>query len=61
MKINKNTLQSVQKHKYTNIFLEPGNADITSHINFKLFSKILKKNNLSVKKNNNNRMSFYKS
>ena len=28
----------------------PGNSDITSHINFKLFYKILKKNNLNVKK-----------
>ena len=28
----------------------PQNADITSHINFKLFHKILKKNNLNVEK-----------
>ena len=28
----------------------PGYSDITSHINFKLFQKILKKNNLNVKK-----------
>jgi len=45
-----NSLQSVKKHKYTNILNQPGNSDITHHINFKLFSKILKKNNLYVKK-----------
>jgi len=49
-KKNRNTLQSVKKHKYTNLFLEPGHSDITSHINFELFYKILKKNNLDVKK-----------
>jgi len=48
IKKNQNTLQSVKKHKYTNIFLIPGHSDVTSHINFKLFHKILKKNNLSV-------------
>ena len=47
---NQNTLQSVKKHRYTNIFSAPGHSDITSHINFKLFQKILKKNNLNVKK-----------
>ena len=49
-KKNQNTLQSVKKHKYVNPFFEPGHSDITSHINFKLFHKILKKNNLNVKK-----------
>ena len=49
-KKNKNTLQSVKKHKYRNLFLKPSSSDITSHINFKLFYKILKKNNLNVKK-----------
>ena len=49
-KKNKNTLQSVRKHRYTNLFLDPGNSDITTHINFELFYKILKKNNLDVKK-----------
>ena len=48
--INKNTLQSVKKHKFSNILLEPGNADITSHVNYKLFLDILKKNNLQVQK-----------
>jgi len=47
---NQNTLQSIKKHRYENIFLMPGNSDITSHINFKLFHKILKKSNLNVKK-----------
>ena len=47
---NQNTLQSIKKHRYTNIFLAPSHSDITSHINFKLFHKILKKNNLNVKK-----------
>jgi cyclopropane-fatty-acyl-phospholipid synthase len=49
-KKNQNTLQSVKKHKQVNLFFKPGDSDITSHINFKLFHKILKKNNLSVKK-----------
>ena len=47
---NQNTLQSVKKHKYTNLFSIPHHSDITSHLNFKLFHKILKKNNLNVEK-----------
>jgi len=43
IKKNQNTLQSVKKHRYTNLFLAPSHSDITSHINFKLFHKILKK------------------
>ena len=31
-------------------FSKPGHSDITSHINFRLFHKILKENNLSVRK-----------
>jgi len=50
IKKNQNTLQSVKKHKYSDVFFTPGNSDITSHINFKLFHKILCKNNLEVKK-----------
>jgi len=46
----KNTLRAIEKHKFKNIFLQPGSSDISSHINFKLFSEILKKNNLDVKK-----------
>ena len=49
-KKNQNTLQSVKKHKQVNLFFKPGDSDITSHINFKLFHRILKKNNLCVKK-----------
>ena len=45
---NQNTLQSVENHKKIDIFLKPSNVDITSHINFKLFADILKKNNLEV-------------
>ena len=45
---NKNTLQCIQNHKYVNFLSDPGNADITSHINFKLFCKILNQNNLKV-------------
>ena len=47
---NQNTLQSIKKHKYTNILFTPHHSDITSHLNFKLFHKILKKNNLNVEK-----------
>ena len=47
---NKDTLQALQKHKYQSIFSDPGNADITSHINYKLFSKILLKKNLHIEK-----------
>ena len=50
VKKNKNTLQSIKKHKYINIFYDITHSDITSHINFKLFQKVLKKNNLKVKK-----------
>ena len=49
-KKKQNTLRSVKQHKYTNLFFQPGHSDITSHINFQLFNKILKKNNLDVKK-----------
>ena len=47
---NQTTLQSVMKHKYQNIFSNVSNADITSHINYKLFTKILIYNNLQVEK-----------
>ena len=47
---NQNTLQSIKKHKYTNILFMPHHSDITSHLNFTLFHKILKKNNLNVEK-----------
>ena len=47
---SQNTLQSVKKHRYTNILSMPHHSDISSHINFKLFHKVLKKSNLNVKK-----------
>jgi len=47
---NINTLQSIKKHKYLDIFSSPSNADITSHINYQLFSKILIENKLKVEK-----------
>jgi len=47
---NENTLQAIRRHQRVNIFSDPGNADITSHINYDLFLKILKKNNLNVEK-----------
>jgi len=47
---NQNTLQSIKKHKSVNLFSQPGHSDITSLINFRLFHKILKKNNLNVGK-----------
>ena len=50
IKKNHNTLQSIKKHKSVKTYLSPGHSDITSHINFKLFHEILKKNNLNVKK-----------
>ena len=49
-KNNSYTLQAVQDHKHVDIFHEPGNSDITHHINYKLFSEILKKNKLKVEK-----------
>ena len=50
IKKNQDTLQSIRKHRYVDLFSQVGHSDITSHINFKLFQKILKKNNLNVKK-----------
>ena len=49
-KINVDTIQSVKKHQYINPFLKIGKSDITSLVNFKLFTSILKKNNFNVKK-----------
>ena len=49
-KKNINTLQSVKNHKYINILSDPGNSDITHHINYSLFKEILKKNKMDVKK-----------
>jgi len=46
----KNSLQSIRKHKYINFLENISNSDITSHVNFELFSEFLKKNRLDVKK-----------
>ena len=45
-----NTLQAIKNHKYINILKIPGEADITHHINYKLFEEILRKNKLVVEK-----------
>ena len=37
-----NSLQSVKKHNYSNLLSNVGNIDITHHINFNLFSRIIK-------------------
>ena len=50
IKKNHNTLQSIKKHRRVDLFFKPGHSDITSLINFNLFNKILKKNDLDVKK-----------
>ena len=47
---NKNTLQSVIKHKKNNMLNNLGKADITSLVNFKLLEEYFIKNNLKVKK-----------
>ena len=47
---NQDTLQSLQKHTYKDLFSNPGNADITSHVNYQLFTNILNNNNLEVEK-----------
>ena len=44
----KNTLQSVYKHKFNNIFKNLGKSDITYNINFYLIKKIAKKLNLRI-------------
>ena len=50
IKKNFSTLQSIKKHKHTNLLSSPHHSDITSHLNFKLFHKILVKNKLRVEK-----------
>ena len=48
--LNKNTLQSVMKHKKNKLLDHLGNADITSLVNFGLLNEFFIKNNLKVKK-----------
>ncbi len=47
---NKNTLQSIIKHKRNNLLENLGKADITSLVNFNLLNEYFIKNNLKVKK-----------
>tara|TARA_B110000211_G_scaffold232461_1_gene296276 strand:+ start:783 stop:1847 length:1065 start_codon:yes stop_codon:yes gene_type:complete len=47
---NQNTLQSVIRHKKNYLLNNLGNADITSHVNFKLLIEFFLKSNLKVKK-----------
>ena len=47
---NKNTLQSLIKHKRNNLLDNLGKADITALVNFNLLNEYFIKNNLKVKK-----------
>ena len=47
---NKNTLQSLVKHKRNGLLDNLGKADITSLVNFNLLNEYFIKNNLKVKK-----------
>jgi len=47
---NKNTLQSLMKHKRNKLLENLGKADITSLVNFNLLNEYFIKNNLKVKK-----------
>ena len=47
---NKNTLQSLIKHKRNDLLNNLGKADITSLVNFSLLNEYFFKNNLKVKK-----------
>ena len=47
---NKNTLQSLIRHKRNNLLDNLGKADITSLVNFNLLNEYFIKNNLKVKK-----------
>ena len=47
---NRDTVQAINKHRYSNLLSNPGSSDITSHVNFNLFRKIFKKHNFEVRK-----------
>ena len=47
---NFSTMQSLMNHQKNNLLNNLGKADITSHVNFKLLSEFLVKNNLKVEK-----------
>ena len=42
------TLQAVRNHKFKSVLEEPGQNDLTSHVNFKLLKEIASKKNLYV-------------
>ena len=42
------TLKTIKKHKFENIFYKVGNSDITYNINFNFIIKILKKLKLKI-------------
>tara|TARA_B100000963_G_scaffold349699_1_gene359052 strand:- start:729 stop:1793 length:1065 start_codon:yes stop_codon:yes gene_type:complete len=46
---NKNTLQSVMKHKKNKLLNNLGKADITNHVNFTLLNEFFSKNGLKIK------------
>ena len=43
-----NSLQSVKKHDYIKLFSDVGNSDISHHVNFDLFSKVITKLDLEI-------------
>ncbi len=43
-----NTLQAVNNHKFINVLEKPGQSDLSSHVNFKLFKEIASKKNLYI-------------
>ena len=45
-----NSLQSVKKHSYSKLLYNVGKSDITHHINFNLFAKIIKGLDLQLEK-----------
>ena len=47
---NKNTLQSVMRHKKNKLLSNLGKADITSHVNFNLLNEFFLKKSLKMKK-----------
>ncbi len=47
---NKDTLQSVIRHRKNKLLNNLGDADVTSHVNFELLKEFFIKNNLRVKK-----------
>ena len=46
---NRNTLQSVMKHKQNNLLDNLGKADITAHVNFALLNEFFVKNGFKIK------------